>query len=439
MKFLDLAKIEVSAGKGGDGCVSFRREKFIPEGGPDGGDGGKGGDVYVETATDLNTLIDYRYQQHHKAGNGRPGMGRNRYGEGGHDITLRVPVGTEILAEDKTTLLHDLKEKGARLLLLRGGKGGLGNAHFKSSTNRAPRQFTPGVPAETGIFWLRLKLIADAGLVGLPNAGKSSFLAAVSGARPKIANYPFTTLTPGLGVVRIGSASKAAEFVLADLPGLIEGAHEGHGLGDRFLAHAERTRVLLHLIDATAPNLAQNYRIILKELRAYGGGLSHKKMVIGLNKIDLLTEGERAQKIAALQKLTNAPVLPLSALTGAGVEKTLKAILHILSAEEEGATIAPLLGSRRNPRRHPRPAARSSHRRSAQKKKAPQKSAGKKTPTEKMSLKATLAKTKKNGAKKSAAKRQRPSLNQRAKTGQPKARRAKTARGNMGRSGTKRR
>ena len=268
MKFLDQAKIYVRSGDGGDGCVSFRREKFIEFGGPDGGDGGKGGDVWVECVANLNTLIDYRFRQHFKAQGGRGGMGKNRSGASGDDVVIPVPPGTEVLAEDQETVLAELIEPGERARIARGGNGGFGNAHFKSSTNQAPRRANPGQPGQELTIWLRLKLIADAGIIGLPNAGKSTFLAAVSAAKPKIADYPFTTLHPNLGVVR----TPARDLVLADIPGLIEGAHEGAGLGTRFLGHIERCRVLLHLVDATGDDLGAAYRTVRAELKAYGGG-----------------------------------------------------------------------------------------------------------------------------------------------------------------------
>jgi GTP-binding protein len=323
MKFLDQAKIYLRSGDGGAGSVSFRREKYIEFGGPDGGNGGRGGDVVVEAVDGLNTLIDYRYAQHFKAKRGHHGSGRNRTGARGEDVVLRVPVGTQILDDDRETVLADLTAAGQRLVLLQGGDGGLGNAHYKTSTNRAPRQFTPGWPGEERWVWLRLKLIADAGLVGLPNAGKSTFLAACTRARPKIADYPFTTLTPNLGVVRVSDE----EFVLADIPGLIEGAHEGHGLGDRFLGHVERTGVLLHLIDGTQDDVVAAYHTVREELEAYGQGLTGKVELIGLNKCDALTPEMIAEKTAALQAETGAAVLGLSGVSGQGVESVLKALL----------------------------------------------------------------------------------------------------------------
>ncbi|MCC6920116.1 MAG: GTPase ObgE [Alphaproteobacteria bacterium] len=322
MKFLDQAKIYVKAGDGGDGAVSFRREKFIEFGGPDGGDGGRGGDVIIEAVENLNTLIDYRYQQHFRAGRGTNGMGRQRSGPGGADIVLKVPVGTELLDEDGETLLHDFATPGERLVFLKGGNGGFGNATFKSSTNRAPTRANPGQKNEERTVWLRLKLIADAALVGLPNAGKSTFLAATTAAKPKIADYPFTTLAPQLGVVAVDGA----EFVLADLPGLIEGAHEGVGLGDRFLGHIERCRVVLHLIDGTERALVKAYRTIRRELEAYGADLAAKPEIIGLNKIDAIEPSQLKRKIAALEKASGGKAFTLSAATGDGVTPVLRAL-----------------------------------------------------------------------------------------------------------------
>jgi GTP-binding protein len=334
MKFLDLAKIYIKAGDGGDGCIGFRREKFIEFGGPDGGDGGKGGDVWVECVPNLNTLIDYRYQQHFKAGRGINGMGRNRAGANGKDITVKVPPGTEILAEDQETVIADLTAPGERFLLARGGNGGFGNAHFKSATNQAPRHANPGLPGEELTIWLRLKLIADAGLVGLPNAGKSTFLAAVSAAKPKIADYPFTTLHPNLGVVRAGST----DFVLADIPGLIEGAHEGAGLGDRFLGHVERCRVLLHLVDATQEDVAEAYRVVRGELKAYSPELAKKKEIVALSKCDALDEATLSEKYEELKKAARKRPLMLSAVSGEGVKEALFALAREIAkkdAEEE--------------------------------------------------------------------------------------------------------
>lgn len=328
MKFLDQAKIIVKSGHGGAGCVSFRREKFIEYGGPDGGNGGKGGDVIVESAGNLNTLIDYRYQQHFTAQNGRPGEGRQKTGADGEDVVLKVPVGTQILAEDKETILADLSKPEQRLVLLKGGDGGFGNEHYKSSTNQAPRHFTPGWPGEEREVWLRLKLIADIGLVGLPNAGKSTFLAACTAAKPKIADYPFTTLSPNLGVVRLGGRSskkgEGVDFVIADIPGLIEGAHEGQGLGDRFLGHVERTKALLHLIDGTDEDIVKNYKTIRAELKAYGHNLSRKAEIIALNKCDALDAAEIKRKIAALKKASRKDVFALSAVAKTGVDSVLQ-------------------------------------------------------------------------------------------------------------------
>ncbi len=328
MKFLDQAKVYLRSGNGGAGCVSFRREKFIEHGGPDGGNGGKGGDVIFEAASNLNTLIDYRFQQHQEAKNGRPGAGRNRSGADGGDLVLKIPVGTQILAEDKETVLADFSKKGQRLIFLKGGDGGFGNAHYKSATNQAPRHFLPGWPGEEREIWLRLKLIADGGLIGLPNAGKSTFLASCTAAKPKIANYPFTTLSPNLGVVRLGKRGSkkddGVDFVLADIPGLIEGAHEGHGLGDRFLGHVERTKILLHLIDGTDEDVVQNYKIVRAELKAYGSGLTRKTEIIALNKCDALDSSEVKKKVAALKKASRKDVYAISAVAHTGVDEVLK-------------------------------------------------------------------------------------------------------------------
>ena len=335
MKFLDQAKVYLRSGDGGAGCVSFRREKFIEFGGPDGGDGGRGGDIVIEAVDGLNTLIDYRYQQHFKAQRGHHGSGRSRTGGRGEDVVLRVPVGTQVLDDDQETVLADMIEAGQRVVLLKGGDGGFGNQHFKSSTNRAPRQSTEGWTGEERWVWLRLKLIADAGLVGLPNAGKSTFLSVVSRARPKIADYPFTTLTPHLGVVTLGEH----EFVLADIPGLIEGAHEGHGLGDRFLGHVERTRVLLHLVDGTQEDVVAAYRVVRGELEAYGHGLDDKPELIGLNKCDALSPEEIAGKAAALAEAAGRPVMTLAGAARQGVEsvlfKLIQAIAEAREAEDE--------------------------------------------------------------------------------------------------------
>ena len=320
MKFLDEAKVYVMSGAGGDGCVSFRREKFIEFGGPNGGDGGKGGDVIVEAVNGLNTLIDYRYQQHFKAQRGGNGMGKDRHGANGKDVVLKVPVGTQVYEEDGETLLADLTKVGERVTILTGGNGGFGNTHFKSSTNRAPRHANPGQPAQERTIRLRLKLIADAGLIGLPNAGKSTFLAAVSAAKPKIADYPFTTLHPQLGVVRVDDR----EFVLADLPGLIEGAHEGIGLGDRFLGHTERCNVLLHLIDGTTEDPAEAYRVVRGELEAYGAGLADKPEIVALSKCDAMTPEQIKTQLAKLKKAAKSTPLALSAQSKQGVQDALR-------------------------------------------------------------------------------------------------------------------
>ena len=330
MKFLDECKIYLRSGNGGNGVVAFRREKFIEFGGPNGGDGGRGGSVWVEAVDGLNTLIDYRYKQHFKAQGGAPGAGQDRTGHNGEDAVLRVPVGTQVFEDDKETLLADLTEVGQRVKLLSGGNGGFGNAYFKSSTNRAPRHANPGQEGQEMWVWLRLKLIADAGLVGLPNAGKSSFLASVSAARPKIADYPFTTLHPQLGVVRL---SMTEEFVLADIPGLIEGAHEGAGLGDRFLGHVERCAVLLHLVDGAAGNVVQAWRTVREELAAYGGGLAEKPEIIGLNKSDSMTPRETSARAAALRKASGRPVMLLSGATGQGVPEVLRALQAAIIAD----------------------------------------------------------------------------------------------------------
>ena len=296
MKFLDEAKIFVKSGDGGPGCVGFRREKFIEFGGPDGGDGGRGGDVIVECATGLNTLIDFRYRQHFKAARGGHGMGQNRSGAKGADVVIRVPVGTQILDASKEHVVADMAREGERLVLAKGGDGGFGNAHYKTSTNRAPRKFTPGWQGSERWLWLRLKLIADVGLVGLPNAGKSTLLAALTRARPKIAAYPFTTLHPNLGV----AGTDGEELILADIPGLIEGAHQGAGLGTRFLGHVERCPVLLHLVDATLEDVALAWRTVRRELKAYGAGLARKPEIVALNKCDALTPEAIAEKRLAL-------------------------------------------------------------------------------------------------------------------------------------------
>jgi GTP-binding protein len=334
MKFLDEAKIYVKSGDGGAGCLSFRREKYVEFGGPDGGDGGRGGDVVFEAVADLNTLIDFRYRQHFKAGRGTHGQGRNKTGAAGKNVLIKVPAGTQILDEDKTTLIADLTESGQRVVLARGGDGGFGNAHYKSATNRAPRRADPGWPGEERRVWLRLKLIADAGLVGLPNAGKSTFLAAVSRARPKIADYPFTTLHPQLGVVGVDDE----EFVLADIPGLIEGAHRGAGLGDRFLGHIERCRVLLHLVDGTLDDVAAAYENVRAELAAYGHGLADKPELVALNKVDALTEEQAAAATERLADAVGGDVARLSGVSGEGVQEILRALLEQVQAARAAAT-----------------------------------------------------------------------------------------------------
>jgi len=342
MKFLDQAKIYIRSGDGGAGSVSFLREKFREFGGPDGGDGGKGGDVIVECVDGLNTLIDYRFQQHFKAKTGMHGMGRNRHGFNGEDALLKVPVGTQVFDEEGETMIADLTRVGQRVVLLKGGNGGFGNAHFKTSTNRAPRHANPGLEGTESWIWLRLKLIADAGLVGLPNAGKSTFLAATSAAKPKIADYPFTTLTPGLGVVSVDARS----FVLADIPGLIEGASEGLGLGDRFLGHVERCRTLIHLVDGTQDDVAEAYHVIRGELEAYGADLEDKPEILCLNKCDALDADERKEKTKALQKAAGKAtrIYLISGVTGEGMS----AVLHLAAdaiasanAAEKAANEAP--------------------------------------------------------------------------------------------------
>jgi len=329
MKFLDQAKLYVKAGDGGAGCVSFRREKFIEFGGPDGGNGGRGGHVILQATHNLNTLIDYRYQQHFKARKGTHGMGQNRTGANGDDIVLRVPVGTQVFAEDNQTLLYDLTKAGEECVVAQGGDGGLGNAHFKSSTNRAPRKSTSGTHGEDRTIWLRLKLIADVGIIGQPNAGKSTFLATVTSARPKIGNYPFTTLNPQLGVAAIDNT----EFVIADLPGLIEGAHEGVGLGDRFLGHAERCDVLLHLVDGGLPasEIGKSYIEVRREISAYGHGLEHKLEIVGLNKIDLMSPGDMERKRRALLEVAGVNAMLLSGEQGDGVTDVLRTLLAALN------------------------------------------------------------------------------------------------------------
>jgi GTP-binding protein len=337
MKFLDEAKVYIRSGDGGNGCVSFRREKFIEFGGPNGGDGGKGGDVVALAVEGLNTLIDYRYQQHFKARNGGAGMGKDRHGAKGEDVVLKVPVGTQIYEKDGETLLADLTRVGERAVLARGGNGGFGNAHFKTSTNRAPRHANPGQPGEELTTRLRLKLIADAGIVGLPNAGKSTFLAVVSAAKPKIADYPFTTLHPQLGVAEIDER----EFVLADIPGLIAGAHQGAGLGDRFLGHIERCRVLLHLVDGTVEDVGKAYETVRTELEAYGHGLADKPEIVALNKVDALTADQLKHQFVRLRRVAGRgrnrakngeTVRVVSAVSGEGVPAVLRAILAEIDA-----------------------------------------------------------------------------------------------------------
>ena len=334
MKFLDLCKVYIRSGAGGDGAVSFRREKFVPRGGPDGGDGGSGGTVWVEAVDGLNTLIDFRYQQHFFAQNGQPGMGRQRTGKDGDDITLRVPVGTEILDEDGEIVIADLTELGQKVMLAKGGNGGWGNVHFKTATNQAPRRSNPGQEGIERTIWLRLKLIADVGLLGLPNAGKSTFLAATSNARPKIADYPFTTLHPNLGVVGVDNT----EFVVADIPGLIEGAHEGRGLGDLFLGHIERCAVLLHLVDGSSGTLIVDYQTIVDEIEAYGAGLADKPRITVLNKVDTLDDEEREFLRDELQQAVGGKVMLMSGVSGEGTQNVLRALrmkIEEVRAEEK--------------------------------------------------------------------------------------------------------
>ncbi|PWL16774.1 GTPase ObgE [Falsochrobactrum shanghaiense] len=336
MKFLDQAKVYIRSGAGGAGAVSFRREKFLEFGGPDGGDGGRGGDVWVEAVDGLNTLIDYRYQQHFRAKTGMHGMGRNLTGGKGDDVVLKVPVGTQIFEEDNETLICDITEVGQRYRLAKGGNGGFGNLHFTTSTNRAPRRANPGLEGIDRTIWLRLKLIADAGLVGLPNAGKSTFLASVTAAKPKIADYPFTTLHPNLGVARVDGR----EFVIADIPGLIEGASEGVGLGDRFLGHVERTRVLLHLVSAQEEDVAKAYNVIRGELEAYEHGLADKREIVALSQIDTLDPDARKAKAKALKKACGREPLLLSAVSHEGLNDALRQLASIIDesrAQEAGA------------------------------------------------------------------------------------------------------
>jgi len=337
MKFLDLCKVYIRSGSGGGGCVSFRREKFIEYGGPNGGDGGRGGDVIVEAVDGLNTLIDFRYQQHFFAKNGEAGKGQQRTGADGDDIVLRVPVGTEIIDEDEETVICDITEVGQRVVLAKGGNGGWGNLHFKTSTNQAPRRANPGQEGIERTIWLRLKLIADAGLLGLPNAGKSTFLATTSNARPKVADYPFTTLVPNLGVVGVDGA----EFVVADIPGLIEGASEGRGLGDLFLGHVERCSVLLHLIDGTSGDPVGDHNTIIGELEAYGGDLAEKPRVTVLNKIDTLDEEERVFIKDEIEAAIGSPVMLMSGATGEGVVDVLRALRACISEDRIRQNAAP--------------------------------------------------------------------------------------------------
>lgn len=315
MKFLDQVKVFVKSGDGGQGCVSFRREKYIEFGGPNGGDGGKGGNVYIEAVDNLNTLIDFRYHQHFKAPRGASGMGSDMAGPKGVDVIIKVPVGTEVIADDGETLIVDMTELGQVHMLAKGGDGGRGNAQFKTSTNQAPRRAEPGWPGEEMYVWLRLKMIADIGLVGKPNAGKSTFLSSVTRARPKIADYPFTTLYPNLGIAFLDNY----EMLIADIPGLIEGASEGVGLGDRFLKHVERCYALLHLIDATEEDVVKKYKTIRKELELYGAGLDEKPEVVALNKCDALTPAEIAKKVKKLEKATGGKVFTISAIAKSGV------------------------------------------------------------------------------------------------------------------------
>src|ERR1035437_4544839 len=337
MKFLDEAKVYVHSGAGGNGCIGFRREKFIEFGGPSGGDGGKGGDVIVEAVNCLNTLIDYRYQQHFKAAPGGNGMGKDRHGANGKDVVLKVPVGTQVYEEDGETLLADFTRAGERVTLMKGGNGGFGNAYFKSSTNQAPRKANPGQPGEERTIRLRLKLIADAGIIGLPNAGKSTFLATVSAAKPKIADYPFTTLHPQLAVFEVDNR----EFVMADLPGLIEGAHEGVGLGDKFLGHTERCRVLLHLVDGTGEDAGADYKTVRAELEAYGQGLTDKPEIVALSKADALTPEVIKTQTAKLKKACKKTPLVLSSASGQGVKDVLRALFKVIDQARASAAEEP--------------------------------------------------------------------------------------------------
>jgi GTP-binding protein len=335
MKFLDEAKIFVKSGDGGDGCVSFRREKNVAMGGPDGGDGGRGGDVVLEGSGSLNTLIDFRYKQHIKGGRGGHGMGKKRTGSKGKSVTVKIPVGTQVLEEDRKNLLADITEAGQQVVIARGGDGGFGNTHFKSATNQAPRRANPGYPGNEFWLWLRLKLIADAGLVGLPNAGKSTLLAAVSRAHPKIGDYPFTTVHPNLGVVYIGDRTGGEEFVLADLPGLIEGANEGAGLGTRFLGHVERCRVLVHLIDGTLDDVAGAYQTVRREIKAYGGSLAEKPELVALNKADALSDEDKAEKQELLALASGAEVAVISGISGDGLQTLMAVLFGVIGRQTE--------------------------------------------------------------------------------------------------------
>jgi GTP-binding protein len=346
MHFLDQAKIYVKSGAGGSGAVSFRREKYIEFGGPDGGDGGKGGDIVVEAVPGLNTLIDFRYTQHFRAPRGKGGAGSNRTGAAGDDLVVKVPIGTQILADDEDqTLLADLTVEGQRVTLLKGGMGGRGNASYKSSTNRAPRQHQTGEPGEEMWLWLRLKLLADVGLVGLPNAGKSTLLNSVTNAVAKVGDYPFTTLRPQLGVIR----HKGREFVLADIPGLIEGAAEGAGIGDRFLGHVERTKLLLHLVDASAHDPVEAWCTVRSEIESYGAGLSDKTEIVALTKTDLIAEKQRAKVVKALEQATGSPIFPVSAPLGEGIEALLDAIIDRLGNAAQESEDAETAGQRWSP------------------------------------------------------------------------------------------
>ena len=335
MKFLDETKIFVKSGDGGDGCVSFRREKNVAMGGPDGGDGGRGGDVVLEGSGSLNTLIDFRYKQHIKGGRGGHGMGKNRTGSKGKSVTVKIPVGTQVLEEDRKTLVADITEAGQQVVIARGGDGGFGNTHFKSATNQAPRRANPGYPGNEFWLWLRLKLIADAGLVGLPNAGKSTLLAAVSRAHPKIGDYPFTTVHPNLGVVYIGDRTGGDEFVLADLPGLIEGANEGAGLGTRFLGHVERCRVLVHLIDGTLDDVAGAYQTVCREVEAYGGSLAEKPELVALNKADALSDEDKAEKQKLLALASGVEVAVISGISGDGLQTLMAVLFGVIGRQTE--------------------------------------------------------------------------------------------------------